>query len=315
MGWLGSWPWYLAFGLVLTFLLLLFPDGRLPSRRWRPVAWVAAVDIAVLCIWAAFAPRPFEGPPGMPQNPWGIESAAEVFRLIQPIAFALWLAVACLSLASLVVRFRRSRGEQRQQLKWFTYAALLAVGSWSFLTVTGLDQRLSGSLLLVYSVFGLWLIPAAIGIAILRYHLYAIDRLINRTLVFALLTVLLGSVYAAVVLILGLLFGGLEDKTTTWAVAGATLAVAALFQPARRRIQEIVDRPFNRRRHDAAKTIEAFSARLRNQIDLDTLSAELLAVVNQSMEPTNASLWIRPDPDKAAESRHRPTSYPLRGSS
>jgi hypothetical protein len=248
----------------------------------------------------------------MPQNPWGIDSAAALFRLIELIGLALWPALACLSLVSLIMRFRRSRGEQRQQLKWFTYAAFVAVGSWSFLTVTGLDQRLSSLLLLVFSVFGLWLIPAAIGIAILRYHLYAIDRLINRTLVFALLTALLGGVYAAVVLILGLLFGGLGDEPPTWAVAGATLAVAALFQPARRRIQEIVDRRFNRRRHDAAKTIEAFSARLRNHIDLDTLSAELLAVVNQSMEPSNASLWLRPDPDRAVESWHRPTSGPLR---
>ena len=163
MGWLGSWPWYLAFGLVLTFLLLLFPDGRLPSRRWRPIAWVAAVDIAVLCIWAAFAPRPFEGPPGMPQNPWALESAAELFRLIEPIALALWPALAVLSLISLVLRFRRSRGEQRQQLKWFTYAAVLAVGSWGFIVVTGLDERLSGSLWLLFSVGGLWLIRRQSG--------------------------------------------------------------------------------------------------------------------------------------------------------
>jgi hypothetical protein len=188
MGWLGSWPWYIAFGLIITFLLLLFPDGRLPSRRWRPVAWAAGVDIAVLTVWAAFAPRPFEGPPGMPmpQNPWGIERAAGLFQLLSAIAGMALLALTVLSLASLVLRFRRSRGEQRQQLKWFTYAALLTVGAW--LGATGLHLRLTGPLLLLSTILSFWLVAAAIGVAILRYHLYDIDRLINRTLVYALLT-------------------------------------------------------------------------------------------------------------------------------
>jgi hypothetical protein len=137
-------------------------------------------------------------------------------------------------------------------------------------------------------------IPIAAGIAILRYRLYDIDRLINRTLVYGLLTALLGAVYAGAVLILGQLFGGVGAEPPSWAVAGATLAAAALFQPARRRIQAAVDRRFNRRRYNTTKTIEAFTARLRDEIDLDTLSAELLAVVNQTMEPTRASLWLRP---------------------
>jgi hypothetical protein len=293
MGWLGSWPWYIAFGLILTFLFLLFPDGRLPSRRWRPVAWAAAIDIALLSVWAAFAPRPLEGPSGMPQNPWGIQGAAGLFRLLQEITGPVLIALTAMSVASLVLRFRRSRGVQRQQLKWFTYAALLVAGSWMFLSFTGLDQRLSGPLWLVFSMISLWLIPAAIGVAILRYHLYDIDRLINRTLVFGLLTALLATIYAGVVLVLGQLFGGIGTQPPGWAVAGATLAVAALFQPARRRIQHAVDRRFNRRRYDAARTIEAFSSRLREQIDLDTLSAELLAVVDQTVQPTRASLWLR----------------------
>jgi hypothetical protein len=137
-------------------------------------------------------------------------------------------------------------------------------------------------------------IPAAAGIAIVRYRLYDIDRLINRTLVYGLLTALLGGIYAGVVLVLGQLFGGIGAEPPSWAVAGATLAVAAVFQPARLRIQGIVDRRFNRRRYDAAKTVEAFSARLRDQIDLDTLSAELLALVDQTFQPTTASLWLRP---------------------
>jgi hypothetical protein len=296
LGWLGSWPWYLAFGLILTFLPLLFPDGQLPSRRWRPVAWAAAVDLAAFCIWAAFAPRPLEGPPngGMPQNPWGIERAAGLFRVLGNVAGSALIALTFLSLASLVLRFRRSRGVQRQQLKWFTYAALLVLGSWALTTATGLDERLTGPVWLIFQAASVWLIPAAIGIAILRHHLYDIDRLINRTLVFGLLTALLGAVYAGAVLVLGQVFGGLGGESPSWAVAGATLAVVALFQPARRRTQDVVDRRFNRRRYDAVQTIDAFAARLRDQIDLDTLSAELLAVVNQTMQPTKASLWLRP---------------------
>ena len=137
-------------------------------------------------------------------------------------------------------------------------------------------------------------VPAAIGIAILRYRLYEVDRLINRTLVYGLLTALLAGIYALAVLVLGQLFGGIGAKPPSWAVAGATLAVAALFQPARRRIQQLVDRRFNRRKYDAARTVEAFSLRLRDEIDLDALSAELLTVVDQTMQPTTASLWLRP---------------------
>jgi len=149
----------------------------------------------------------------------------------------------------------------------------------------------------VSSLVGLPLLlsmPVAAGVAILRYRLYDIDRLINRTLVYGLLTALLGGVYAAVVLLLGQLFGGIGAEPPSWLVAGATLAVAALFQPARRRIQQVVDRRFNRRRYNAARTVETFSARLRDQIDLDTLTVELLAVVDQTMQPTRASLWLRP---------------------
>jgi hypothetical protein len=137
-------------------------------------------------------------------------------------------------------------------------------------------------------------IPVAVSVAVLRYRLYDVDRLINRTLVYGLLTALLGVVYAGVVLGLGELFGGISAKPSSWAVAGATLTVAALFQPARRRIQAIVDRRFNRRKYDTAKTVEAFGARLRDEVDLDALTAELLVVVDQTMQPTRASLWLRP---------------------
>jgi hypothetical protein len=302
LGWLGSWPWYIAFGLIITFLPLLFPDGQLPSRRWRPVAWLAGGYLALHCVWAAFAPRPLEGPTPLPQNPWAIERAEGFFRLLEAGFSVLLPAVVFLSLASLVVRFRRSTGVQRQQLKWFTYAALLAVGSWILFAATGLDERLSGPVWALFTMVSFWTIPAAIGIAILRYHLYDIDRLINRTLVYGLLTALLAGVYAAAVLVLGQVFGGVGGDPPSWVVAGATLAVAALFQPARRRIQAVVDQRFNRHKFDAVKTVEAFSVRLRDEVDLDALSAELLAVVDQTIQPTRASLWLRPP---ARDSRHR----------
>jgi hypothetical protein len=312
MGWLGSWPWYIAFGLIISFLPLLFPDGRLPSRRWLPVAWLAGVLITLLCVWAAFVPRPFEGPPAarMPQNPWAIERAEGFFRLLEACFSAMAPAVAFVSLASLVLRFRRSRGVERQQLKWFTYVSLLGIGSWGFVQAADLEGRLSGLVWVFFMMAWFWAIPVAIGIAILRHRLYDIDRLINRTLVYGALTVLLGAVYAGAVLVGGQLFGGLGGQPPSWAVAGATLAVAALFQPARRRIQQAVDRRFNRRRYDAARIIEAFSSRLRAQVDLDTLAAELLAVVNQTMEPTSASLWLRPSPGRVVEPWQQPTSDP-----
>jgi peptidoglycan/LPS O-acetylase OafA/YrhL len=189
-----------------------------------------------------------------------------------------------------VVRFRRARGEERQQLKWFTYGAgVLAL----LLAVSAASQALTARVPDLVIAAALAAPPLAIGIAVLRYRLYDIDRLINRTLVYGALTVLLGLIYAGIVLTLGQLFGGLGEDPPSWVVAGATLAVAALFQPARRRIQQGVDRRFNRRKYDTAQTIEAFSARLRDEVDLDTLSAEVLGAVDQTMQPTTASLWLR----------------------
>jgi len=210
------------------------------------------------------------------------------------VAFLLLLVVLLAAVVSSWMRLRRARGQTRQQLKWFAYAtALLPLGYG--LTVLSVDPTLPtrqiGSALVVAASVA---IPLAVAVAVLKYRLYEIDRIINRTLVYGALTILLGGVYAGIVLAVGQLLGGLGATTPSWAVAGATLAVAALFQPARHRIQQAVDRRFNRRRYDAAKTIQAFSVRLRDQIDLDTLAAELLAVVDQTMQPTQASLWLRP---------------------
>jgi len=267
------------------------------------VGWAAAAGTVLLGLWAAFAPEPLEGA-GLERltNPLGIQGAETIFKVLQAAA-AVLLVATILAAASMVVRFRRARGEERQQLKWFTYAAVLSVLVWLLLIVTGVADRLPA---LGIPVLLVWLVavPAAIGVAMLRYRLYDIDRLINRTVVYGLLTALLGGGYAGLVLILGQLFG----RSSSLAVAAATLTIAAAFQPARRRIQAAVDRRFNRRRYDAARTIAAFSARLREEIDLDSLSAELLGVVDQTMEPTNATLWLRPSPDRMVEPLNRPAA-------
>jgi hypothetical protein len=193
----------------------------------------------------------------------------------------------------------RSRGIERLQLKWVAYAAVLfgiQQGGLVLARLAGLvpDTGLAWLEVVTNLTFGFFLV--AIAVAVLRYRLYDIDRLINRTLVYGVLTALLAGTYAGAVLVLGQVFGTVGKDPPSWAVAGATLAVAALFQPARRRIQAVVDRRFNRRKYHAAKTVEAFSLRLRNEVDLDALSAELLAVVDRTMQPTRVSLWLRPDP-------------------
>jgi hypothetical protein len=288
VGWPAMWAWWPAQGLMSTFLLLLFPTGYLPSPRWRPVAWAAGVTITAITLMAAVVPEPLDK--GLPVNPLGIPQMAGVFKLVGSIAIPLLGLLGLASVASLVVRFRRARGEERQQLKWFTYGAgVLAL----LLAVSAASQALTARVPDLVIAAALAAPPLAIGIAVLRYRLYDIDRLINRTLVYGALTVLLGLIYAGIVLTLGQLFGGLGEDPPSWVVAGATLAVAALFQPARRRIQQGVDRRFNRRKYNTAQTIEAFSARLRDEVDLDTLSAEVLGVVDQTMQPTTASLWLR----------------------
>jgi hypothetical protein len=304
-------------------LLLLFPDGRLVSARWRIVAWAAAADLAGLSAWLAFAPGPL-GAAGLETvpNPLGIQWPGASSRLLEAIArqalellIALSALLILLSAASMVVRFRRARGVERQQLKWFTYVPLVAVLVW---LVSSVPALMSGPptvvvVLRVYVVGAIISvgIPLAIGIAVLRYRLYDIDRLINRTLVYGLLTALLVAVYAAGVFVLGQLLNPVGGHSEL-AVAASTLAVAALFQPARRRVQAGVDRRFNRRRYDATKSVAAFSTRLRDEIDLDTLSAELLNVVDQTMEPTRASLWLRPSAPGSLDtfrSEVRPTPW------
>jgi hypothetical protein len=289
--WMTGWLFWLTAFITLMFLLLLYPTGRLLSRRWRPVVWaVAAWGILGL---AAMVLNPELADPGFwdPVGGRGLGGQFATKAVESDVALG-WLLVllalvlAATALVSLVVRFRRARGVERQQLKWLVYGWGLSAAANTLVPVSWA----AGILPWLIN----WAVAIAIAVAILRYRLYEIDRLINRTLVYGLLTALLGAVYAGAVLVLGQLFGGLGGEPPSWAVAGATLAVAALFQPARRRIQAVVDRRFNRRRYDAARTVEAFSLRLRDQVELDTLSAELLTVVDQTMQPTAVSLWLSP---------------------
>jgi hypothetical protein len=310
VGWVGNWiPWPALTAFAL--LLLLFPDGQLPSARWRPVAWGMVAWCAVIMAFLALYPGLISTPDL--DNPFGLSGdAGEAMRRLQasPVVPLVTIPLFLASASAPLVRFRRARAEQRQQLKWFAYAVGL-LGVVLFLPgslLPGWAEDLSG----ILTVVALWGIAAAIGIAVLRYRLYDIDQIINRTLVYGLLTVLLGGVYAGTVLVLGQVFGGIGGQLPSWAVAATTLAVAALFQPARRRIQAAVDRRFNRRKYNAVQTIQAFSTRLRDQIDLDTLSTELLAVVDQTTEPTQVSLWLRPvahGASGAASSEARPSPW------
>jgi len=286
---LGELGFALSLGLLFTIVLLLFPTGRLLSRRWRPVAWTTGAALAALAAGTVFQPGPMG--PGLPANPVGITATGEALGRLQGAAGGVIAVLVPVCLASLVVRFRRAQGAERQQLKWFGFGGVvLVLGIMLGVVIELLQAPLLGPALFVASISA---VPTAIGVAVLRARLYEIDRVINRTVVYGLLTVLLGAVYAAVVFAVGRLLDP-ADGQSELAVAASTLAVAALFQPARRRIQLAVDRRFNRRSYDAAKTVDAFSVRLRDELDLDTLSTELLAVVDQTMQPTTASLWLRP---------------------
>ena len=288
--WYTSWWWYPTFALVLVFTPLLFPTGRLLSARWRPVAAAAAAATVGVTALTALKPT-LRDEDYVVRNPIGMAGVKDPEQsAVGAVLFGLLLACMVAAALSLVLRFRRSQGVERQQLKWFTYAGALMILS---LLVTDFLFPDSSNVE-VFAGLVAALVPVAAGVAILRHRLYDIDRLINRTLV-----------YATAVLGLGQGFGGVGGEPPGWAVAGATLAVAALFQPARRRIQAVVDRRFDRRKYDAAKTVEAFSARLREEIDLDTLSAELLAVVDQTVQPTGVWLWLRPPTHGASgASRH-----------
>jgi len=274
------------------FVLLLTPTGSLPSPRWRWWARVAAAAPALVVLASAIQPDPLA--PDWYGNPLAVPALYRLLAVPGVAAFAVVLGSVLVGAVSLVLRFRRARGVERLQLRWLALAAALAAGLLLVALVAGFLGR--DPVVLASVSLCVALLPLATGASILRYRLYDLDRIVSRTVAFGLLTVLLGLGYAGAVLALGHAFGGLGGRPPSWAVAGLTLAAAAVVQPARRRIQRLVDRRFNRRRYDAARTLDAFAARLRDQLDLRALHGELLAVVDQTMQPTIASLWLRPPP-------------------
>jgi hypothetical protein len=313
VGWIASVLWPSGF-LFLFLLSLLFPDGRLPSPRWRPVALALAISWSAVIFNVAFTPGRMTLQGLTTTNPMGIAALGHPgWRAVAQGAAV--IAVVTLGAAALapLLRYRRADSTQRQQLKWFAFVIGICAASALVASALAGVMPVVAAVLWGVAIAGMVVgLPAAVGLAILRYRLYDIDRLINRAVVYATLTAVLGLCYGGLVLVLGQLFGRVGERTPSWAVAGATLAVAALFQPVRRRIQQAVDRRFNRGKYNAAQTIQAFSTRLRDQVDLDTLSTELLAVVGQTMEPTRVSLWLRPPPPGSpgtAPSAPRPTPW------
>jgi hypothetical protein len=297
--WVSNWVPMLALGL-LPFFLLLFPTGRLPSRRWRPVAVFAVLVYVVLPVGYAVLPGPLITFPSV-ENPLGHEGAAgEIVPGVgQVSAWMLFVLTSLVSLVSLVLRFRRSRREERQQIKWVAYAAALIA---AYLLVDSIFGEALDPISPILSAIFFGSLWVAIGVAILKYRLYNIDLLINRTLVYGALTAILAAVYFGGIVVLQRLFVVLTGGKSTLAVVASTLVIAALFNPLRRRIQSFIDRRFYRRKYDVTKTLEAFSAKLREETDLDALSDDLVGVVRETMQPAHVSLWLRPDsPPRGSE--------------
>ena len=288
--WIYSWVWVPGLGFIV-FLPLLFPTGRLPSPRWRTFAWCSVLLVAAGTIMAAISPGPGVGL--SVRNPFGIESLPDLNEQLQAFMFALIFVAS----ASLVWRLHHARGIERQQIKWVAYAGALGGGA-SLPTYTVLEAanlRWLHMLGYVPALVGILGVPTAVGIAILRYRLYDIDIIINRTLVYSSLTAMLIGLYFGGIVVLQRIFVLLTGEKSTLAVVASTLLIAALFTPLRHRIQSFIDKRFYRRKYDARRTLESFSATLRKETDLDQLSAELVGVIAETMQPAHISLWLRPD--------------------
>ena len=303
MAGISNWVWAPAVGLLGTYVLLLFPDGRLPSRRWRPLAWLSGAVILLLSVGIMLAPGRLENLEGV-RNPFGIEGAH--WLTVGAYAVLPLLPLCMLASAlSLVLRYRRSGGVERQQIKWIAFAASVVVVVYVIAMIASFvfpeeSWTTAGSVwwlnLLTYVVLSSFtIVPIAVGFAVLKYRLYDIDIIINRALVYGSLTVMLVVLYLGGVVLLQRLFVLLSGQRSTLAVVASTLLIAALFNPLRRRIQGFIDRRFYRKKYDAAKTLEAFSAKLRDETDLDALNAELVGVVRETVQPAHVSLWLRPD--------------------
>ena len=297
----NNFMWVPAVGLLGTYVFLLFPDGRLPSRRWRPLAWLSGTVIVLVSILVGLTPGGLQKLGGI-RNPYALEG----YPWLETVAYVvLPLLPLCMlaSVISLVMRYGRSRGEERQQIKWIVFAAsfvgllyLIAMVC-AFIFPSGAWFQAGSPLwldLLGYAALSSFtLVPIAIGFAVLRYRLYEIDIIINRTLVYGSLTISLALVYVGLVVSLQYVFRALAGGDSQLVIVASTLAIAALFNPLRRRNQSFIDRRFYRRKYDARKMLEEFSARLREETDLDSLSEDLVGVVRETVRPARVSLWLR----------------------
>jgi hypothetical protein len=285
VAWLYSWGWFPTL-ILIVLVPLLYPTGHVLSRRWRPVLWGLIGLVCVVALSFMLYPGPLDGDKKLPDNPVGVSfmgGARHSTEVVAGICFFLFLGAVGLSV---ILRFRRSRGDERQQMKWMTFAVAFLVLSQLLPGILGLN---GGDVLFSIAVVQL---PIAVGIAMLKYRLYDVDRLINKTLVYGALTAVLGAAYFGLVLA-GQAVSSSVAGGGNLAIAVSTLLVAALFLPVRSRVQRFVDRRFYRRRYDAQRTLEGFGARLREQVELETLTGELRGVVTETMQPTHVTLWLR----------------------
>ena len=291
MAWPQTWLWVPGVSLVLIFLPLYFPNGRLLTRRWRWVVRLAAVFCAYSIVVSAFLSNKADAEVGI-VNPLLFAAPGPVVRrVLEGFELVFLITVILAAAASLVVRFWRSRGEERQQMKWLTYVAALMPVLIVLTTWFRVPDYVAG---VVFAS-----VPVVVGIAVLKYRLYDVDLIINRTLVYGCLTVSLALVYLGSVVSLQTLFRMLTGGGSQLVIVASTLTIAALFSPLRRRIQAFIDRRFYRKKYDAKETLATFAAKLRDETDLDRLGDELVSVVGGAMQPAHASLWLRPS-DKGA---------------
>jgi hypothetical protein len=302
---LSLWLWVPTLGLLVIYLALLFPDGRLPSRRWRPVAVFSGAVIASFSVTEGLNPQA-ELELGGVRNPFGLEGQPWISDATNALT-VLFLLCILASILSLILRYRRSQGEERQQIKWIAFAASFAGSGFVIAMVMALTSFVLApetrggtetdplwfQLLFSVVLMSFGGVPIAVGFAVLRHRLYDVDLIINRTLVYGVLTITLVLVYFGSVMVLQRTFVLLTGEGSQLTIVASTLAIAALFNPLRRRVQAVVDRLFYRRKYDAAKTLEAFSAKLRDETNLGALNGELLAVVRETVQPEHASVWLR----------------------
>jgi hypothetical protein len=299
---LTEWLWVPPVGLLGIYLILLFPDGKLPSRKWRPLAWFSGAVMVLASVALTLSPGPLPDHPGV-RNPFGLEGYPMLAQVLPGVIALLPICILA-SAVSLIWRYRHSGGEVRQQIKWVVFAASFVGVMYLSAVVIGFftpdaslgsgDVSLLGDILLDAVLLSYAGVPIAVGFAVLKYRLYDIDVVINRTLVYGSLTATLVALYFGGIVVLQRVFVTLTGQQSTLAVVASTLFIAALFNPLRRRIQSFIDRRFYRKKYDAARTLEAFSVKLREETDLEALNDDLVGVVRETMQPAHVSLWLRP---------------------